>query len=60
MSATAKADAAWREVARVALPTGGLGHLPLCLDTSHDLEAAAVVGAYITSPIALPRATDRA
>jgi len=61
VSTAPEADAAWVEVARVAFPKTDLGHVPLCLDTSHDLEAAdAVVGADIISPLSLPRATDRA
>jgi hypothetical protein len=61
VSTTPESDAAWGEVARVAFPKADLGHVALCLDTSHDLEAAdAVVGADIISSLSLPRATDRA
>ena len=61
MSTSPEADAAWREVTRVAFPKADLGHVPLCLDTSHDLETVdAVVGADITSPLSLLRVTDRA
>ena len=60
MSTSPEADAPWREVARVAYPKADLGHVPSCLDTSHDLEADAVVGTDITSPLSLFRVTDRA
>ena len=45
MSAAAKQETIWREVARVVFPEVDLEALPLYLDTSHDLEAVAAVGA---------------
>jgi len=60
VSTTPEAHAAWREVARVGFPKADLGYVPSCLGTSHDLEADAVVGTDITSPLSLLRVTDRA
>jgi len=45
VSETAPQKTVWREVARVVFPEVDLEALPLYLDTSHDLEAVAAVGA---------------
>jgi galactofuranosylgalactofuranosylrhamnosyl-N-acetylglucosaminyl-diphospho-decaprenol beta-1,5/1,6-galactofuranosyltransferase len=45
VSTTAAQETGWREVARVVFPEVDLEALPLYLDTSHDLEAVAAVGA---------------
>jgi hypothetical protein len=57
---TAAAGAAGRDVARAAVVKVDLGHVSLCVDISHDLDAMPADAADDTSAISVLRATDMA